>query len=186
MKHSGLSILCLLFYFVGHTQPTGSSGIYFSITDRSGDDSIVVTDKLRDTQFDNKAGFRIDGYLILDLGEKQYGFHKRTYHPYPCKAYFWYEENIFSITSPEKQTMTIRFLNLPVAYYFIHIPFQAGSFVLSFPKDSSSILLEKYFRRSSEGEMYYGYDISPADWSKHRESPDQPADRVKTSIIPQQ
>ncbi len=186
MKHSWLSILCLLFYIIGHAQPTGSSGIYFSITDHSGADSLVVSEKLSDTQFDRKRAFRIDGYKITDVGEKQYGFHKRKYHHYPCKEYFWYEENVFSITNPEKETMTIRFLNLPISYYFILIPFQPGYYVLSFPKDSSGILLEKYFPYKTAGEMRYGYDISPADWSKHKESPDQPADRVKTSIIPQQ
>ena len=184
MKHSGLFILCLLICFACHSQPTGSSGIYFSIFDHNGDDSILVTDKLSDTQFDSKAAFRIEGYKIIDVGEKQYGFHKRKYHHYPCKEYFWYEENVFSITNPEKLTMTIRFLNLPVAYYYIHIPFQPGSYVLSFPKDSSAIILEKYFTYKTEGDMRYGYDISPADWSRHKESPDQPADRVKTSIIP--
>jgi hypothetical protein len=186
MKQTGLIFFCLLFFLVGHTQPTGSSGIYFGIIDESGDDSLVVTEKIIDTQFDRKSGFRIDGYKITDVGEKQYGFHKRMYHHYPCKEYFWYEENVFSITNPEKETMTIRFLNLPVAYYFIHIPFQPGYYVLSFPKDSSGILLENYFPYKTAGEMRYGYNISPADWSKHKESPDQPADRVKTSIIPLQ
>lgn len=186
MKHSGLSILCLFIYFVCYTQPTGNSGIYFNIIDQVGGDSIFVTEKLSDTQLDRERAFRIDGYTIIDVGEKQYGFHKLKYHRYPCKDYFWFEENIFSITNPANETMTIRFLNLPISYYFIHIPFQPGYFVLSFPKDSSGTLLEKNFHYKTEGEMLYGYDISPADWSKHKESPDQPADRVKTSIIPVQ
>lgn len=179
-----LVILLQAFFTTSMAQPTGNSGIYFSITHRSGDDSILVTEKLSDTQFDRKAGFRINGYCIQDLGEKQYGFHKLKYQRYPCKEYFWFEENIFSITNPDNNTMTVRFLNLPIAYYFISIPFQPGTFVFSYPKNSSGILLEKYFSYMTEGEMRYGYDISPADWSRHKESPDQPADRVKTSIIP--
>lgn len=186
MKKGVFAAVLLLLGYYGSTQPTGNSGIYFSISHRSGDDSIQLTAKLSGTQFDRNAGFLINGYRIQDLGEKQYGFHKRKYHRYPCKEYFWFEENVFSITSPEKDTMTIRFEHLPIAHYFIHIPFQPGSFVLSFPKDSSGILLEKKFHYKTEGEMRYGYDISPADWFKHKESPDQPADRVKTSIIPVQ
>lgn len=184
MKYMLPVILLQLLIIRSYAQPTGNSGIYFAITDQSAEDSIRVTDKLSDTQFDRKAAFRINGYRILDLGEKQYGFHKRKYHRYPCKEYFWFEDNVFSIISPDEDTMTIRFVNLPVAYYFIQIPFQPGSYTLLFPKDSSTILLEKYFPIKKEEEMYYGYDISPRNWSKYLVSPDQPADRVKTSIIP--
>lgn len=185
MKAYSVFVFLLLLQLMAAAQPTGSSGIYFNVYHIADGDTVFDLSKITAAKkFDRTGGLKNSGYKILDEGEKKYGFSKTAYNTFVCKEYFWYEENRMSITLDKTQRMNIRFINFPVAYYFINIPFQPGNFEFVFPEDSTMDALQTYLPQKRIDEKLYGYNITPANWAKHKIIHGNKTDTAAHSILP--